>query len=217
MQWNSDKDIMMMREVAALGVLAQKSGSKERGQLWQQVADALNENDDFYLTGRAVGDRLSTIMKKHRIQMNKEKKLSGEGGEEVTEFDVLIEELIELSDDTDARSEEKSKEKKNAIEEDRKKALDIRNTAMERFGETRKRKSNDDEDESPKHSRRSSSDTLTFLREKLEIDKENRRMEREERVAQRTEAQQQQNIMQQQFNALSQQTAILKMLAEKMN
>ena len=161
MQWNNDRDIMLMREVAALGVLTQKSGSKERGQLWQQVADALNENDNFYATARGVRDRLSTIMKKHRIQMNKAKKLSGVGGEEVTEFDILVEDLIELSDDTDARSEEKLEEKKKSDQEDRKKALDVRNTAMERFGETRKRKSNE-EDESPKHCRRSSSDTLSW-------------------------------------------------------
>ena len=56
---------------------------------------------------------LQEIMKKHRIQMNKEKKISGEGGEEVTEFDILVEDLIELSDDTDARSEEKLEGKKS--------------------------------------------------------------------------------------------------------
>ena len=215
MQWNNDRDVMMMREVTALGVLVHKSGSKERGQLWQQVADSLNENEEIYVTARGVRDRLMTIMKKHRIHMNKEKKLSGEGGEEVTEFDVLVEGLIEISDDTDARSEEKSKDKKIASEEDRKKAVDIRNTAMERFGETRRRKC-DDDDEPPKHSRRSSSDTLTFLREKMESDKENKRIEREERARERADAQQQQSNMQLQFNALlAQQTEILKMLVEK--
>ena len=104
-----------MREVAALGVLTHKSGSKERGQIWQQVAENLNQNDEFYVANRAVRDRLSTIMKKYRVLINKDKKLSGEGGEEATEYDVLIEELIELSDDTDARCEEKAKEKEKAM------------------------------------------------------------------------------------------------------
>ena len=54
MQWNREKDITLMREVAALGVLTHKSGSKERGQLWQQVAENLNQNDEFYVTNRAV-------------------------------------------------------------------------------------------------------------------------------------------------------------------
>ena len=217
MQWNIEKDIMMMREVAALGVLIQKPGSKERGQLWQLVSDSLNKNG-FCVTSRGVRDRLSINMKKHRVQANKEKKLSGEGGEEITEYDILVEELIEISDDTDAQKDEKSKEKKNAVDENRMKALDIRNTAMERFGETRKRKALDIEDKSPKSSRRSSSDTLTFLREKMEVDKENRRIEREERAEARVLAQQQQNNIQNMFNhMLAQQTEILKMLLEKRN
>nr|XP_047132903.1 uncharacterized protein LOC124811426 [Hydra vulgaris] len=217
MQWNIEKDIMMMREVAALGVLIQKPGSKERGQLWQQVSDSLNKNG-FYVTSRGVRDRLSNIMKKHRAQANKEKKLSGEGGKEITEYDILVEELIEVSDDTDAQKDEKSQEKKNAVDEDRVKAIDIRNTAMERYGETRKRKALNNEDKSPKTSRRSSNDTLIFLREKMEADKENRRIEREERAEARALAQQQQNNIQNMFNhMLAQQTEILKMLLEKTN
>ena len=53
----------------------------------------------------------------------------------------------------------------------------MRNVAMERFRETLKRKVGDEDSDSEttsKRSRRSSSDTLSFLREKLEIDKENR-------------------------------------------
>ena len=97
--------------------------------------------------------------------------------------------MIELSDDTDARCEEKAKEKEKAIEDDRKKGIKYsKHTAMERFGETRKRK-NKEEDENPKTSRRSSSDTLTFLREKMELDKENHRIEREEKAAERMEVQ----------------------------
>ena len=53
---------------------------------------------------------------------------------------------------------------------------------MEKMGETRKRKS--DENSPPeKRSRRTSSDTLTYLREKMEMDKENKQVELEERRA----------------------------------
>ena len=113
MEWNKEKDIMMMREIAALGVLMQKPGSKERGHLWQQVSDSLNKNG-FNVTSRGVRDRLSIIMKKHRVQANKDKKLSGECREEITEYDSLVEELFEISDDTDAHKDEKSEEKAEA-------------------------------------------------------------------------------------------------------
>ena len=92
----------------------------------------------FNVTSRGVRDRLSINVKKHRVQANnnnKDKKLSGEGIEKITEYDTLVEELIEIKDDTDARKDEKSQEKKNTVDEDRIKPLDIRNTAMERFGE----------------------------------------------------------------------------------
>nr|XP_047124354.1 uncharacterized protein LOC124807039 [Hydra vulgaris] len=204
---------MMMREVAALGVLIRKPGSKERGQLRQQVSDSLNKNG-FYVTSRGVQDRLSNIMKKHRGQANKEKKLSGEGGEEITKYDTFVEELIEVSDDTDAQKDEKFQEKKK-VDEDRVKAIDIRNTAMELYRETRKQKALHNEDKSPKTSRRLSNDSLIFLREKMEADKENRRTEREERAEARALAQQQKNNIQNMFNhMIAQQTEIFKIIVK---
>ena len=85
---------------------------------------------------------------------------------------------------------------------------------MERFGETRKRKAINNEDKSPKPSRKSSSDRFKFLREKMKANKENRQIEREEKVEERAEAradaQQQQQTIQYMFNAmLAQQRNIL--------
>ena len=219
MHWNESKDILMMREVAALGVLVQRSGSKERGNLWQQVADALNEHEEFCVTARGVRERLFGQMKKHRTKMNKDKKRTGEGGDEVTEYEVLIEELMQLSDDTDARCDQESNEKETKKDEDRKKALDIRNQALERVGDTRKRHANSG-DENPscsKTPRRSSSDTLNFLRERIEADKENKILEREEKAEERRQAHNQQMLLQQQFNAiLNQQTQMLKLFMDKL-
>ena len=198
----------------------------------QVVADVLNSLDGFMVSSRGIRDRLTTLMKKHKVLMNKEKKLSGIEGTEPTEYDVLIEELIELSEDTDARIVEETTQKKAAEECDKNKALEMRKVAMERFGETRKRK--DEDDESPisekKCRRRTSSDTVAFLREKMEMDKENKKVEKEEREERRKEyqdcikifqsqinnQQQQQNALQQQMIAMfSQQTALIKALAEK--
>ena len=137
-----------------------------------------------------------------------------------------------MSEDTDARIVEETTQKKAAEECDKNKALEMRKVAMERFGETRKRK--DEDDESPisekKCRRRTSSDTVAFLREKMEMDKENKKVEKEEREERRKEyqdcikifqsqinnQQQQQNALQQQMIAMfSQQTALIKALAEK--
>ena len=182
MVWNENKDIMMMREIAGKGVLLHKSKSKERCQGWQDVADALNTHESFFVTSRAVRDRFTNLMKKNKVQINKELKTTGEGGKALTEFDVLIEELTNVYEDTEARAVTENEIQKQKTVADKQKAQDIRLTAMEKMGETRKRKS--DENSPPeKRSRRTSSDTLTYLREKMEMDKENKQVELEERRA----------------------------------
>ena len=107
-----------MREVLGKSIPLHKPGSQERGQGCQKVADTLNLIDGFIVTGRAVRDKIMTLIKKHRLMINKEKTQTGLGGDEPSEFDVLIEEIINISDDTLQKCEEvteKKKEKKSAL------------------------------------------------------------------------------------------------------
>ena len=82
MQWTDEKDILMFRENIGEGVFDHKSGSRERGTAWQNVAANLNALDGFLLTARVVRDRVTNLLKKISVQNNSEKKLSGEGGAE---------------------------------------------------------------------------------------------------------------------------------------
>ena len=82
MQWNEAKDILMMREVASEGVPQHKSGSKERGQGWQKVADVLNTLGGFTVNNRGLRDRLTNLMKKFKTLINKDKQLTRLGGDE---------------------------------------------------------------------------------------------------------------------------------------
>ena len=62
---------------------------------------------------------------------------------------------------------------KKSIEKDKQTDLDIRKTAMEQYGETKKRREMEGDDQpKEKKSRRTNSDMLTFLQEKLKFDKE---------------------------------------------
>ena len=71
MQWTDEKEIMMMmREVLGKNVLVHKSGSQERGQGWQKVADTLNPIEGFNLSGRAVRDKIMALIKKHKPLIN---------------------------------------------------------------------------------------------------------------------------------------------------
>lgn len=214
MQWNDYKDVLLMREVLGKNVLLHKSGSQERGQAWQKVADELNALDGFHLTGRAVRDRIGTLIKKFRVKINKEKNQTGEGGGEPSEFDVLVEEIINISEDTEQKKETEKEQAMEKENDEQNKALEIRQVAMESMGQTRKRNSCEEEVPSTKRSRRSNSDTMEFLRQKLELDKQNVEADREEK---RNQSSLLINLINQQQQMMAQQTAIFRELLNNKN
>ena len=70
----------------------------------------------------------------------------------------------------------KEAENEKAIEKEaneRNQALEIRQIAMETKGQAKKRISHDEEAPKQKRSRRSNSETMDFLRQKLVLDKKN--------------------------------------------
>ena len=171
-------------------------------KLWQTIATNLNNFEDFgEITSRAVRDRFTTIMKKYKAQTNKELKSSGLGGDELGEFDTLMEDLIAMSNESDLKQDAENESKKKANDIEKEKALEVRQLAMERLSETKKRVELEDEDDSPKvkKSRRSTTDTMEILKEKLTLDKEvqqNKMIEQEkERVFQRVQQQQTTDII----------------------
>lgn len=84
---------------------------------------------------------------------------------ELSELDVLMKELPEMED----LSKEDGSEEKRKLEE-KSKAADIRKTAMENLGQTRKRHANPDNEsdgeEVSKKTRRSSSEISEYLKDK---------------------------------------------------
>ncbi|XP_068697337.1 uncharacterized protein [Montipora capricornis] len=95
--------------------------------------------------------------------MNEEIKASGISPEQ-SELDVLLEEVTEREE----MAEEERFQQEKKSEKDQEKAKDIRLKAMEKLSQTKKRKSEENSDDPPKKSRRTGSDTLSFLKEKNE-------------------------------------------------
>ena len=215
MQWNDDKDVLLMREVLGKSMLILKPGSQERGQAWQRVADELNALDGFHLTGRAVRDRIMTLIKKFKVKINKDKNQTGEGGGEPSEFEVLVEEVINISEDTLQKKETEKEKAKEKETNEQNKALEIRQVAMETMGQTRKRNSGEEDAHNrQKRSRRSNSEIMEFLRQKIELDKENLEADREEKRNQNAILM---NLINQQQQMMAQQTAIFRELLNNKN
>ena len=136
------------------------------------ASDCYNLNchkDLFEVTARGVRDRFTLFSRRHKSKTYREIKGSGTGGEELTEYEILIEDMIALSEDSDKKVESEAENAKSNTNADRQKALEIRKKAMETMGESKKRLVVDEEVKEKKK-RRSVVDTMSWLKEKTEID-----------------------------------------------
>ena len=83
------------------------------------------------------------------------------------EFEMALEELIDKEDAAETEQRVVDDQKKTKDSEDRKNAESVRKKAMERLGQTQKRKADESESDGRKRKKRSSgSDTVSFLRER---------------------------------------------------
>lgn len=140
----------------------------------------MNENEVFgnrLGSKRAVRDRYSLLAKKYRKKMTEEAKASGISLE-LTETDKLLEQIIEMFEESDREGGENLQQVEQNKENERKKAQEMRNRSMEKLEETLKRKAADNGQVTPKK-RGSGTETLVYLREKAEKQFELRKEELE--------------------------------------
>ena len=81
---------------------------KERGNIWQAIASNLNGNKDLcsYVSSRGCRDRFTLISRRYKAKTAEELKSTGGGSEdEPSEYDLLLEELTHLSEESDKRAD----------------------------------------------------------------------------------------------------------------
>ena len=168
MQWTREHDILLCREVLALEVYKHKKGTNEAGRLWDEIAKNLRGCQTVRfksnLSQRAVRKRFNLIQGRFKENEKTELAASGISVPEQDELDVLLEDIAERERDAIAEASEKKGQEKATAE-------DIRNQALERMGQTKKRKSEDGQEPKERKSRRSSNEALQFMQEKAESDK----------------------------------------------
>ena len=207
MTWTDEKDLVMLTAMAGEGVFDAKAGSRERGSAWQSVAASLNchSAQGFNVNQRSVRDRFNILARKVKAKLSKEERESGGGESEMSETEKLVEELIVLSEESEKRTEDQSEAKREAVANEKKQALEMRERALERLGETRKRNEEEKEEEKKqvtKKRRRSGGETLEWLRERAAVDTEMKEREmkekREERETQKSYIKEMEAMRQQQ-------------------
>ena len=179
MEWTEDHDVILLREILASDLFSFKKGSVVRGERWESITEKLNQVKtlSFHLKDkRAVRDRWVLLQKK--AKMHREETASGISVDDMSEIDVLLEELIGKEESLNKVVDAQSRKQK----EDKSKAEDIRQKALERYSETKKRKSTENGDEceeKPKRQRRSArtEPLVEFIQEKVKTERELRQQE----------------------------------------
>ena len=168
MKWTKDHGIIFLHELLLIEPWNYKDGSNERGNFWERISESFNQLTDisFKVTQRSVQDHYQTLKKTCKKQKREEDRQSGINPEE-TEVDFALADIIERFEE--AQKIDASEKQKKKTEQDAAKAEDVRRKSLETFGETMKRKSNEnDEKQCTSKRRNTGSETLKFLQEKTE-------------------------------------------------
>lgn len=170
MEWTAAHDVLLCREMLAINPFKAKRKTIQRTKLWETIVHHLEqiEEPSFKVTVRSIRDRYTLLATKFRKRMTSEQKASGISPE-MSELDVLPEELTGLEDLCEEEKANESEEKNRKTEQDRAKALDMRKKAMEKLSETTGRKLQE-ENQPKKKARRSTSDTIEYLKERNEAE-----------------------------------------------
>ena len=224
--WSDESDVILCREILVLRPYQYQKGSKESGNAWNLITDIMNERvKELSVTTKSVRDHFNLLLTKRKNKKRENERASGIHIEE-KEIDTLLDEILEDIENCQEVLSTQSDAKRQAEAADKERAEEMRMRAMETYGESRKRKNEDDDTTPQRGKRRSGSETIQFLRrEELELKKQEAENSREQFnfVMQNMQMQMQiqQQQMQQQFQMhqqqMQQQTQLFAALLEKIN
>ena len=168
MEWSEVHDLILAKEVRLSEPWNYKARTVDRGKVWTVIADRLNKVNTvkFSVTKKSVREHFNLLLEKFKVKRRNQAKLSGVNVED-SELDVLMEEISEKWEE--AETKDGCFTDKQKAEADRAAGEEIRQRACEQLGETKKRKVETESNPGPKKARRSGSETLHFLKEKMAV------------------------------------------------
>jgi DNA replication protein DnaD len=143
-----------------------KKSSTQRGHVWLEIATNLACIKELKfktdLDQSAIRDRYNLLSSKLRKKLSSEKKASGIDTE-MSEVEDMIEELIQIEDDSTEKQRLNDEERKKKADTDKENANDIRVQATEKLGETKRRKENEGQEQKiTKRKRSNGSEPLQY-------------------------------------------------------
>ena len=119
-----------------------KLGSWERGEGWKKFSEVLNrvERPKFDVSTRSVSENFQGLYDRRKAKNREEDCASGIAPNELSEIDVMTDELVDLFESAAIDQKVADREKTDKAAADIAKAWDMRLESLETFAETRKRK-----------------------------------------------------------------------------
>ena len=97
--------------MASKGIFESKYGSRERGAVWQNITKNLINWEEFALTARSIWYHFTTLVKWYKSKTRQEFK-----GEELSENEQLLEDIIERFEENECRTKADTQKRQSYIE-----------------------------------------------------------------------------------------------------
>ena len=209
MEWSESHNLALCGEVLVLEPFKYPKRSKERCEIWGQIAVNLNSlrSPKFRVSKRSVRDRLTLLQTKYKEKIREEERASGIHCEE-TQLDAALEEIAEEERAADLERNDKASAVNKKNESEKASAEEVRLQALERLDKTQKRNADSGEEKSGKYRKRSS-DSVEYLKEKFQVEKELKKAEIE------FKRKEQQMMLEQQSHTHKQQLEMMKLMQKQ--
>ena len=140
MEWTDAHDIQPARGVLVSEPFRFKPRTVERGKVWQEIANRLNENRliHFRVTKCSTREHFSLLLEKFKAKRKIEAKQSGVDVQD-SELDVAMEEIWEKWQEAESQDATYDMNKKQ-IEADKASGEEVRRKACEKLGEPQREK-----------------------------------------------------------------------------
>ena len=141
MKWTKEHDVLLGKEVMLFELWKYKLGSRERGNCLDRIAESLNQLQEpfFNVSQKSIRDRLKILERDFKRKDRFERNASGISPEK-SEIDVIMEDYLERKEEQERESEKISDDK---TAKEKASAELMRNKAMERLAEKKKRAGDD--------------------------------------------------------------------------
>ena len=105
-----------MRGMAKKGTFESKSGSRERGAIWQK-----NKSEEFAVTAWSLTDHFTAFMKRYKSKTRRDVEGSDLRGQKLSGNEQLLEDLTGRFDESEGRTEADAQKRQSYIKNEKKK------------------------------------------------------------------------------------------------